>query len=387
MGNASRDVFGRVIGAVPQMVHHMQERVSTSGKIFEEIEKLTRFLAHRGWTVVLLLAAFSIDAKERVIIDTDPGVDDSQAILFAFASDEIEVIGLTSIFGNVDTGLATRNALRLIDLVDANIPVAAGSVRPLYAKKLPTPTFVHGEDGLGEIWVPESSRAALDLTAAEFIVETVMSNPGEISLIALGPMTNIALALALEPRLATSVKRIVAMGGVLAVPGNVSPVASANILGDPHAADIVLGTNWDITLVLADTTRQVKVSDEWLERVRKHGGISGDFIYRASQFYRKFYRSSGVLEGFYNHDPTAVAFFIDESIFSTEKRAIRVVTDGMSIGDVVAAGPAHYKQPGPWYGIPLASVTTAVEADKVMRLIESTLEGAEIRENFDAVQR
>ena len=196
-----------------------------------------------------------------------------------------------------------------------------------------------------------------------------------------------ALALALEPRLTTSVKRIVAMGGVLTVPGNVSPVASANILGDPHAADIVLGTNWDITLVLADTTRQVKVSDAWLDRVRKHGGISGEFIYRASQFYRKFYRSSGVSEGFYNHDPTAVAFFIDESIFSTEKRAIRVVTDGMSIGDVVAAGPAHYKQPGPWYGIPLASVTTAVEADKVMRLIESTLEGAAIRENFDAVQR
>ncbi|MEC8491844.1 MAG: nucleoside hydrolase, partial [Pseudomonadota bacterium] len=121
--------------------------------------------------------------------------------------------------------------------------------------------------------------------------------------------------------------------------------------------------------------------------VRKHGGISGDFIYRASQFYRKFYRSSGVLEGFYNHDPTAVAFFVDESMFSTEKRAIRVVTDGMSIGDVVAAGPAHYKQPGPWYGIPLASVTTAVEADKVMRLIETTLEGSADRENFDALQR
>ena len=343
---------------------------------------MTRTLAHSGLTVFLLLAAFSINAKERVIIDTDPGVDDSQAILFALASDKIEVVGLTSIFGNVDTGLATRNALRLLDLINANIPVASGSVRPLYAKKLPTPTFVHGEDGLGEIWVPESSRAALDLTAAEFIVETVMSNPGEISLIALGPMTNIALALALEPRLAKSVKRIVAMGGVLTVPGNVSPVASANILGDPHAADIVLGTNWDITLVLADTTRQVKVSDAWLDRVQKHGGISGEFIYRASQFYRKFYRSSGVLEGFYNHDPTAVAFFLDKSMFSTEKRAIRVVTDGMSIGDVVAAGPAHYKRPGPWYGIPLASVTTAVEADEVMQLIESTLAGGAISEKF-----
>ena len=331
---------------------------------------------------MLLLSAYSINAKEKVIIDTDPGVDDSQAILFALASAKIEVVGLTSIFGNVDTDLATRNALRLLDLVDANIPVASGSVRPLYARKLPTPTFVHGKDGLGEIWVPESSRAALDLTAAEFIVETVMSNPGEISLIALGPMTNIALALALEPRLAKSVKRIVAMGGVLTVPGNVSPVSSANILGDPHAADIVLGTNWDITLVLADTTRQVKVSDVWLDRVRKHGGISGDFIYRASQFYRKFYRSSGVLEGFYNHDPTAVAFFLDKSMFSTEKRAIRVVTDGMSIGDVVAAGPAHYKQPGPWYGVPLASVTTAVEADEVMQLIESTLASGAISEKF-----
>ena len=145
---------------------------------------MRRTLARKGLTLFLLLAAFAINAKERVIIDTDPGVDDSQAILFALASDKIEVVGLTSIFGNVDTDLATRNALRLLDLVDANIPVASGSVRPLYAKKLPTPTFVHGKDGLGEIWVPESSRA-LDLTAAEFIVETVMSNPGEISLLLL----------------------------------------------------------------------------------------------------------------------------------------------------------------------------------------------------------
>ena len=148
-----------------------------------------------------------------------------------------------------------------------------------------------------------------------------MSNPGEISLIALGPMTNIALALALEPRLAKSVKRIVAMGGVLTVPGNVSPVASANILGDPHAADIVLGTDWDITLVLADTTRQVKVSDAWLDRVRKHGGIWR--VYFGEQFYQEVLSVFRRLEGFYNHDPTAVAFF-GKSMFSTEKRAIRV---------------------------------------------------------------
>jgi inosine-uridine nucleoside N-ribohydrolase len=186
-------------------------------------------------------------------------------------------------------------------------------------------------------------------------------------------MTNIALALALEPELPANVKRVVAMGGVLQVMGNVSPVASANILGDAHAADIVLGTDWDVVLVPADTTRQVRVTDEWLERIRRTAGKQGEFIYDVSRFYRDFYASGGVTGGFYNHDPTAMAFVVNPSLFTTEERAIRVVTDGISIGDVIAAKEMHYNTPGPWFGIPLATITTEVDADGVMGLIEEAL--------------
>ena len=158
-----------------------------------------------------------------------------------------------------------------------------------------------------------------------------MASPGEITLVVLGPMTNIALALALEPDLPRNVKRVVAMGGVLQVMGNVSPVASANILGDAHAADIVLGTPWDVILVLADTTRQVRVTDKWLQGIRANGGKQGEFIHDISRFYRDFYRSGGVNDGFYNHDPTAMAFVVDQSLFQTEQRAIRVVTDTLAL--------------------------------------------------------
>jgi inosine-uridine nucleoside N-ribohydrolase len=328
-------------------------------------------------TLLLIIVWFLPDlagAAEKVLIDTDPGVDDAQAVFFALASEDLEVVGLTTIFGNVETALATRNALRLIEIADLQIPVAKGAVKPLYSKKLATPDFVHGKDGFGEINMPEVDRQPLQESAAEFIVRTVMRSPGEITLVVLGPMTNIALALALEPNLSKSVRRVVAMGGVLSVMGNVSPVASANILGDAHAADIVLGTDWDVTLVPADTTRQVKVTDAWLDEVGRSGTF-GRFISKSSVFYRDFYRSTGVSDGFYNHDPTAMAYLVEPALFQTEKRAIRVVTDGISIGDVIAAKSVHYDAPGPWYGLPLATITTKVDSAGVMDLIKETLAG------------
>ncbi len=324
---------------------------------------------------IMSLFVFSTNgyAQKKVLIDTDPGVDDALAVLFAFASPDLEVAGLTSIFGNVETPLATANALRLLDIAGADVPVAEGAAKPIYSKKLPPPHVVHGKDGFGEVNLPPSSKEAIDETAAEFIVRTVMDNPGEVSLVVLGPMTNIALALALEPELPENVDQVVAMGGVLHVMGNVSPVASANILGDAHAADIVLGTDWDVVLVPGDTTRQVRVTEEWLNRLRDRAGPQGEFIRNISRFYRDFYASTGVTDGFYNHDPTAMAYVIDPSLFETEERATRVVTDGITIGDVVAATERHYGEPGPWHDMPLATITTAVDSAGVMRLIEETM--------------
>lgn len=268
---------------------------------------------------ILLALSLSISSTtfgaKKVLIDTDPGVDDALAIIFAFHSPELEILGLTTIFGNVETDLATSNALRLVEMSGRDIPVAEGAVEPLHMKKLPPADFVHGKDGFGNIDLPPPEGSPVEESAAELIVDTVMANPGEVTLVVLGPMTNIALALALEPELPRYVDAVVPMGGVLQVMGNVSPVASANILGDPHAADIVLGTDWDVTLVPGDTTRQVRITDAYLERLRDEGGAHGRFVHDSSLFYRDYYRSVGVTDGFYAHDPTAMAFVVDPTLF------------------------------------------------------------------------
>lgn len=325
------------------------------------------------WTLILAFASLSIDAAEKVIIDTDPGVDDAIAVIFAFHSPELEILGLTTIFGNVETDLATQNALRLVEMSGKDIPVAEGAVKPLYMKKLPPPDFVHGQDGFGNINLPPPTRTAIDQSAAEFIVDTVREHPGEVTLSVLGPMTNIALALALEPDLPKLVKAVVPMGGVLEVMGNVSPVASANILGDPHAADIVLGTAWDVTLVPGDTTRQVRITDAFLARLRDQGGADGRFLHDVSLFYRDYYKTVGASDGFYAHDPTAMAFIVEPDLFRTEARAVRVVTDGMAIGEVIAATERHASQPGPWHDIPKANVTMEVDSEAVLELLEQTI--------------
>lgn len=312
-------------------------------------------------------------AAQKVIIDTDPGVDDAIAILFAFRVPDLEILAFTTIFGNVETEMATVNALRLVEMSGQTIPVAEGAVKPLYMKKLPSADYVHGADGFGNVNLPPPAGSAVEESAAELIVDIVRANPGEVTLVVLGPMTNIALALALEPELPRLVKSVVPMGGVLQVMGNVSPVASANILNDPHAADLVLGADWDVTLVPGDTTRQVRIQDAFLTRVRDSGAPNGAFLHDMSLFYRDFYRSVGVTDGFYAHDPTAMAFVVDPSLFEVEERAIRVVTDGMAIGEVIAAAERHWSQPGPWHGIPKAKITTAVDSDRLLQLLETTL--------------
>lgn len=321
----------------------------------------------------LLCATIATYGAEKIIIDTDPGVDDAIAVIFALHSSELEILGLTTIFGNVETELATANSLRLVEMSGKNIPVAEGAVRPIYMKKLPPPDFVHGKDGFGNVNLPPPTGEPIDPSAAEFIVDTVKAHPGKVTLVVLGPMTNIALALALEPKLPSYVKAVVAMGGVLEVMGNVSPVASANILGDPHAADIVLGTDWDVTLVPGDTTRQVRITDAFLDRIRERGGPHGSFLYDVSLFYRDYYRSVGATDGFYAHDPTAMAFVVDRNLFRTEARAVRVVTDGMAIGEVIAATERHSSQPGPWYDVPRAKITMEVESQRVLDLLETTI--------------
>ena len=192
---------------------------------------------------------------QKILIDTDPGVDDTMAILFALRSPELEVVGMTAVFGNAYVDTAALNALRLIELEGhEHIPVAKGTGRPIVGPPRRVADFVHGADGLGGINPPSPDGQLLDVPAAQFIVETILQNPGEITLVPVGPLTNIALALRLEPKIVDLVKQVVIMGGAAYVPGNASPVGEANIFNDPHAAAIVFSAGWPLTMVGLDVT-------------------------------------------------------------------------------------------------------------------------------------
>jgi inosine-uridine nucleoside N-ribohydrolase len=191
----------------------------------------------------------------KIIIDTDPGVDDAMAIFLALRSPEVSVIGLTTIFGNVHTDLATVNALRLLEIAGRNdIPVAHGASAPLTRAYAGPVAFIHGDDGQGNVYLAPASSQAISQPAAEFIVEQILNAPGEITLVPVGPLTNIALALQLEPRIAGLVHEVVLMGGNALVPGNATPAAEANIHNDPEAADIVFAADWAVTMVGLDVT-------------------------------------------------------------------------------------------------------------------------------------
>ncbi|GMN36115.1 hypothetical protein TIFTF001_005740 [Ficus carica] len=179
---------------------------------------------------------------KKIIIDTDPGIDDTMAILVALRSPEVEVIGLTTIFGNVYTSLATRNALHL------------------NGTKLRIADFVHGVDGLGNQNFPPPKGKPIPLSAPAFLVQQANLYPRQLTLVALGPLTNIALAIQLDPAFAKNIGQIVVLGGAFSVNGNVNPAAEANIFGDPEAADIVFTSGADLLTVGLNVTHQVMLT-------------------------------------------------------------------------------------------------------------------------------
>ncbi len=305
---------------------------------------------------------------KKIIIDTDPGIDDAMAILFAFQSPEVEVVGLTSIFGNVTTGLATQNALRLVEWADhPHLPVAHGAERPLLLPPGPVADFVHGADGLGNINLPPPRGQATALSAAQFMVNTVMAQPGEITLVAIGPLTNLALALRLEPRLAGAVAEVVIMGGAVTVGGNVTPAAEANIINDPHAADMVLTAPWPVTLVGLDVTLQTVMDDTYLADLEASGAM-GRFIYRMSRFYRDFHLDFYGLPGMHTHDPSAIAYLIDPTLFTTERGPVRVITEGVALGQTLLDRHQNWREANPWSGQPAVNVCLGVDAARLLAL-------------------
>lgn len=275
---------------------------------------------------------------KKIIIDTDPGIDDAQALCYAFGHSELEVIALTTVFGNVSVDRATANTLKLCDLCDQHhIPVAKGHATPFRITPNPFPDFVHGENGFGDSDLDRSSQRNEDERhAAQLIVDMVRQYPNELTLIPIGPLTNIAAALELDPSIVDLVAEVIVMGGAVDVAGNVNEHAEANIWNDPHAADVVLSGKWPVTMIGLDVTFQVNMSTKYLGELGKVSKKAGGFLQSSSEYYSKYYNDRFGLDGCIAHDLTAVAYAANPHWFEKKMAKFSVITEGEKLGKTVA---------------------------------------------------
>ena len=277
-------------------------------------------------------------SRRRVIIDTDPGIDDAQAILFALFCGRFEIDAVTAVFGNVPAELAAANVLRLLNLAGrSDLPVYVGAAEPLVQRRLFFAPGVHGENGFGNIELPISDHTPAAGYAAVELARRVVEAPGTITILALGPLTNVALAMRLEPRFAGAVKEMIFMGGIVRGPGNVSAVATANMLNDPEAAKVVLGAGIPLTMVGQDVTRWVRISAERRERMRTTGSRIAEFLYQITGFYADAYTQEGI-PGFPVHDLLVMAYALRPELFDTKRLPVDVdiessLTRGMTVAD------------------------------------------------------
>jgi purine nucleosidase len=307
----------------------------------------------------------------KILFDTDPGVDDAMALLLALASPELELLGVTTVFGNSTVEQTTRNAQPVLEVGGRpDVPVVAGAGQPL-ARPRGRKSSVHGDDGLGNIGLPPSNRepVAWQGGAAGFIAETILAHPGEVTLVAVAPLTNLAQAVQQTPAIAAAVRRVIVMGGAVFRPGNVSPVAEANFHNDPEAARVVLGAGWPVTLVGLDVTMRTIMSDAYLDDLARLGRPATDFLARIWPVYRQAYHTRYALNGIPTHDPSAMAAAIDPTLFHTQRLPLFVEVEGRCAGQTVAD---PYRL---WAPLPEVEVCTDVDSARLLALFRSRMAG------------
>jgi purine nucleosidase len=292
-----------------------------------------------------------------IILDCDPGIDDALAITFAAGHPDIELSGITTVAGNVELARTTRNALDVAGFVGiGDVPVTAGCAGPLLRPALDA-RHVHGETGLGGAVLPESSRVPRAGHAADFIIERIAAAPGEITLVATGPLTNVALALRKEPRIASWVRQFVIMGGS-AGRGNVTPAAEYNMWADPEAAAIVFGAGWTVRMIGLDVTLQALATDPVRARLESLGTLGSVLLLPALGQYT-------ALPDPAVHDVCAVVAVAAPDIFGFTEASVAVetagkLTSGMTVTEFSPSGPAN------------ALVATSIDVDRFWDLVVGT---------------
>ena len=278
-------------------------------------------------------------ARRKIIIDTDPGQDDAVAILLALGSAELDVIGITAVAGNVPLSLTETNARKICELAGRpDVKVFSGAVRPL-VRSLVTAEHVHGKTGLDGPVLPDPTMKLQAQYAVDFIVETLMrEEAGTVTLCALGPLTNIALALIREPRIAPRIREIVLMGGGFFEGGNITPTAEFNIYVDPHAAEIVFGSGAPIVVMPLDVTHKALTTAKRIEALRKLGSKVGDAVASLLDFFERFDEEKYGTDGGPLHDPCVIAYLLKPELFKGRQCNVAIetasdLTMGMTVID------------------------------------------------------
>jgi purine nucleosidase len=276
-------------------------------------------------------------ATKRILFDTDPGIDDSLAILLALASPELAVEGVSVVHGNCSVEQALINALGVLELAGAtNVPVARGFALPLVQPSLLAPE-THGSAGIGYASLPAPKMAPVPLHSVDFLIEKILSAPGEITLICIGPLSNVAVAIRKEPRIIEAVKEVLIMGGAIRHPGNTTPLAEFNVYVDPHAAYMVYHSGMPITLVPLDVTYQCALTHADVERLRKIDSPITKFIDDSTRFYMEFHDAYQKIEGCIINDPLALALAFAPELCDYEEHYVDVdLSGGVSLGKTFA---------------------------------------------------
>lgn len=308
---------------------------------------------------------------KKIILDCDPGHDDAVAILLAVGNPSIELLGVTTVGGNQSLDKVTYNARAVLEKAHAtDVPVYAGCGQPL-VRPLESAADIHGETGLDGVELPQPTRPLEDMHAVNYIVKTIMENePGTITLVPTGPLTNIAMACRMEPRIVERVKEVVLMGGGYHV-GNWSAVAEFNIKTDPEAAHVVFNQPWKLTMVGLDLTHQALCTPAVQERIDGVGTPLAGFVSGLMDFFRKSYQNNQDFVDPPVHDPCAVAYLIDPDVVQTRRCPLDVELQGsLTLGMTVA----DLRGPEPSAEECHTQVATKLNFDKFWNLVVDAIE-------------